>query len=239
MSACPGRRDFDRGVGALTAAAAALLPSLFKSAAPEDEDGEAKDKWADKEEINWLQLVKDDLGKPDLLEIRKFCEDFEKMPAETGVRSLVILIDDLDRCLPERIIETLKAIKLFVAVPKTTFVIDADPHIVRHAIATRYVKQQIGEERPAAGRDEGSPEEERYDLIQDYLKKLIQIPYHLPRLSPAEIETYINLLACQKNLGAEQCKLVLDHFDGVRPSLVSLHGLKRPAAPSHPSRLIT
>lgn len=43
----------------------------------------------------------------------------------------------------------------------------------------------------ATERDEGSLEEEKYDLIQDYLEKLIQIPYHLPRLLPPEIESYL------------------------------------------------
>jgi hypothetical protein len=208
------------GLGAIPAAAAALLPSLLKAGSPEkdeeSEKGEGKDKEGKDEGINWLNLVQHDPGKPDLLEIRKFREDFEKMLADTSIRSLVILIDDLDRCLPERIIETLEAIKLFVAVPKTAFVIGADPRIVRHAIATRYVRQQMGGDAVAAEPEEGSSEEEKYDLIKDYLEKLIQIPYHLPRLSPAEIETYINLLACQKNLGAEQCALVLDHWAAKR-----------------------
>lgn len=114
---------------------------------------------------------------------------------KSDIESLVLLIDDLDRCLPERIIETLEAIKLFVLVPRTAFVIGADPCIGRHAIGTRYVKQQIGED--------DSTRQEEYDLIKDYLKKLIQIPYHLPRLSPAEVETYVNLLACQKFLREE------------------------------------
>ena len=66
------------GVGAIPAAAAALLPSLFQFGAPEKKDEEsAKDKGGDKEEINWLELVQSDPGKPDLLEIRKFREDFE------------------------------------------------------------------------------------------------------------------------------------------------------------------
>ena len=32
------------------------------------------------------------------------------------------------------------------------------------------------------------------------MEKLIQIPYHLPRLSPSEVETYMNLLFCQLRL---------------------------------------
>ena len=124
------------------------------------------------------------------------------MLAKTSIKSLVILIDDLDRCLPDRIVETLEAIKLFVAVPKTAFVIGADPRIVRHAIGTRYRHQNLD--------GVGAGEIDENDLIKDYLEKLIQIPYHLPRLSPAEMETYINLLLCHKYLPAEQHKKVLE-----------------------------
>lgn len=198
------------GVGAVPAAAATLLPHLVKSDPSEKNANE--DKSGAEEGINWLDLIQSDAGKPDLMEIRKFRKDFEKMLAETDIRSLVILIDDLDRCLPERIIETLEAIKLFVAVPKTAFVVGADPRIVRHAIATRYVELQMGRSVAASDRDEATTQEERYNLVQDYLEKLIQIPYYLPRLSPAEIETYINLLACQKNLNSDQCRTILDHW---------------------------
>ena len=184
------------GVGALPAAGAALVSAaqskLAKVGADEDENGKS-DKEADKEET-WLEKIIASPEKPDLLEVRKFREDFEKLLALTKLRSLVILIDDLDRCLPDRIIETLEAIKLFVAVPKTAFVIGADPRIVRHAIATRYARREL---------DTAEGSEEEYDLVRDYLEKLIQIPYHLPRLSPAEMETYINLLHCHKLLGEE------------------------------------
>jgi hypothetical protein len=182
------------GVATLPMLAASFLPSSQTTPPEEKKD-------TDSDEINWSNLIREKPGTPELLEVRKFREDFEKMLAETDIESLVILIDDLDRCLPPRIIETLEAIKLFVLVPRTAFVIGADPRIVRHAIATRYVKQQIGE-------DDASRQEE-YDLVKDYLEKLIQIPYQLPRLSPAEIETYINLLACQKCLNEDEHKRVL------------------------------
>jgi hypothetical protein len=186
------------GVGAIPAATAMLMTSVADSGAKSDEEASA-------EEINWASLIREKPGEPDILEIRKFRQDFQEMIDKTDIKSLIILIDDLDRCLPERIIETLEAIKLFVAVPKTAFIIGADPRIVRHAIATRYVRQQVGDDR-----------QEEYDLVQDYLEKLIQIPYHLPRLSPPEIETYINLLACQKHLNAAQCQTVLNNWSAKR-----------------------
>ena len=170
------------------------------------EDTKKKDEKGTDEEKNWLDKLIAKPGKPDLLEVRKFREEFEGMLKETGIRSLVVIIDDLDRCLPDRIIETLEAIKLFVAVPKTAFVIGADPRIVRHAIATRYASKEI---------DTVDPESD-YDLAQDYLEKLIQIPYYLPRLSPAEMETYINLLLCQKHLPAPTGAKVLERVSAKR-----------------------
>lgn len=196
------------GVGAIPAILGSLIPSpSVESSEKEKIEPQTKNTIAP---VNWLDLIKADTSKPDLLEVRKFREDFGKLLDKTGIKSLVILIDDLDRCLPPRIIETLEAIKLFVSVPKTAFVIGADPRIVRHAIATRYVARQI--------KEEDVTKEEEYDLVKDYLEKLIQIPYHLPRLSPAEIETYINLLACQKYLNEEQFSSVLKHWQTQRSS---------------------
>lgn len=185
-------------VGSIAANAAAKAASPAK----DDKDGS--------EEPFYRKYLEDESEQPDILEVRKFREEFEKLLADTDIGSLVILIDDLDRCLPPRIIDTLEAIKLFVAVPKTAFVIGADEFIVRHAIATRYVKQQLDGE-------EADLQEER-NLTRDYLEKLVQIPYHLPRLSPSEMETYINLLLCQKFLPSETQQRVLDQWGERRQS---------------------
>jgi hypothetical protein len=188
--------------------AAAFAAAGALASTPSAESVDAKDD-KKKQHDQWSDLVEAAPGKPDVLEVRKFREEFADMLAKTEIHSLVILIDDLDRCLPERIIETLEAIKLFVAVEKTAFVIGADPRIVRHAIATRYVKQQIGP-------DAINGPDEQYDLVKDYLEKLIQIPYHLPRLSPSEIESYINLLACQQALKAPDYDRIIEHWQSSR-----------------------
>ena len=194
----------------ITYASAGTIPAVVLPflAGMIDEKKDSEDSDKKDEDINWSKLLKESKGKSDLLEVRKFRDDFEKMLKKTDVKSLIILIDDLDRCLPERIIETLEAIKLFVLVPRTAFVIGADPRIVRHAIGNRYVKQQLDQS------DASKLEVE--ELIKDYLEKLIQIPYHLPRLSPSEVETYINLLACKKFLDDDQNKLVLEDWAAKR-----------------------
>ncbi|MGV7756186.1 KAP family P-loop NTPase fold protein, partial [Mycobacterium kansasii] len=52
-----------------------------------------------------------------------------------SVQRVVVLVDDLDRCLPPAVMATLEAIKLFLAVPKMVFVIAADQEMVRESIA--------------------------------------------------------------------------------------------------------
>lgn len=109
-----------------------------------------------------------------------FRRDFASLLGELDIEALVIFIDDLDRCLPPAILGTLEAIRLFLAVPKTVFVIGADRRIIRHAIATRYP------ELPGQSEEIG----------RDYLEKIIQIPIHIPPLTAAETESYLNLLGC-------------------------------------------
>jgi predicted KAP-like P-loop ATPase len=45
--------------------------------------------------------------------------------------TLVVLIDDLDRCLPETTISTLEAIRLLLFLKHTAFVIAADDQIIK------------------------------------------------------------------------------------------------------------
>ena len=141
------------------------------------------------------------------LEVRSFRDQFSELISECKIDSLVVLIDDLDRCSPDRIIDNLEAIKLFLNVEQTAFVIGADPRIVRHAIATRYKPDEIQEQ--------DNQEESAHRLVIDYLEKLIQIPYHLPRLSPTEVETYMVLLFCLRDLkkeDAEKCLMAFNSF---------------------------
>ncbi len=124
------------------------------------------------------------------LEVRTFRDQFTKLLSAGTIKTLVVLIDDLDRCTPERIVENLEAVKLFLSVEATAFVIGADRRIVEHAIRSRYAARATDDaDRQATDR-----------LVRDYLEKVVQVPYTLPRLSASEIETYMALLFCQHHL---------------------------------------
>ena len=59
-------------------------------------------------------------------------------------------------------------------------------------------------------------EEDNNRIVIDYLEKLIQLPYSLPRLSESEVETYISMLICKKEIGDTRFKNVLDEFQKYR-----------------------
>ncbi|QDG63996.1 P-loop NTPase fold protein [Pseudarthrobacter sp. NIBRBAC000502771] len=95
------------------------------------------------------------------------------------IENVVVLVDDLDRCLPETVVETLETIRLFLSVPKMSFVIAADEERVAEAIATRFSDSgEIGEESPA----------------RLYLHKIVQTSVPVPALSDFDTEAYLVLL---------------------------------------------
>lgn len=126
--------------------------------------------------------------------VSKFRRLFESIVTEAEFDSIIVYIDDLDRCSSEKMIECIEAIKLFLNVTNTAFVLGADERMVERAIKDHY---------PEIEKDKRlicSP-------FSDYLEKLIQIPYRLPRLSFNEQYTYIMLLLLKSNYP--------NHFDSV------------------------
>ncbi|MCD0450473.1 KAP family NTPase [Actinocorallia sp. API 0066] len=108
---------------------------------------------------------------------------FEQLMGEVdGIEKVVVLVDDLDRCLPPTIMATLEAIKLFLSVRRMAFVLAADEDLIREAIGVHL---------------EGAS---RGGFAKLYTEKIIQLPISLPVLSVEQAEAYITLLLC-KNAG--------------------------------------
>lgn len=125
--------------------------------------------------------------------IRKFRTEFEGMIKSAKVDNVVIIVDDIDRCTPERIIDTLEAIKLFLSVPHTIFVIAADENVIQYAIKKKY---------PLV---EGM----NVELSTEYIEKIIQLPIYIPELSSKDIENYLLLLITQQYLSTRDFQSLL------------------------------
>ena len=116
----------------------------------------------------------DDVTEPTL---RGFRGEFERLLADSSfddLRRVVVIVDDLDRCLPTTVIDTLEAIKLFLAVPKMAFVVAADEAPVAHAIASAFGDSPDGSA-----------------LAKKYLEKIVQIPVRVPTLGLSDVEAYV------------------------------------------------
>lgn len=134
--------------------------------------------------------------------VREFRNDFSNLIKKSRYEKVIILIDDLDRCLPRHIIENLEAIKLFLNVPGTAFVIAADEYIVSNAIKSEYQSLIKASEQDRSG----------HNIGEAYMEKFIQLPYRLPSLSNKEVETYVNLLFCQSELPQETFDTIQKDF---------------------------
>ena len=80
-------------------------------------------------------------GDPQPRNLDEFRQDFAELLADeqlAHVRRVVVLVDDLDRCLSDTVVDTLETMRLFLSVPKMSFVIAADEDRVADALRDRY-----------------------------------------------------------------------------------------------------
>lgn len=122
-------------------------------------------------------------------EISGFRSAFDLLLKQAGVKQLIVLIDDLDRCLPDTAIETLEAVRLFVFTDRTAFVVAADEAMIEYSVRKHFP------ELP----DTTGPR----DYARNYLEKLIQIPFRIPALGETETRIYVTLLLIGAELGEE------------------------------------
>jgi len=161
---------------------------IVSGSVEESDVADLEDSMADAgEAFGGLFRPKPELSPP--REIHAIRESFEQTLKEIGV-TLVVLIDDLDRCLPPTTISTLEAIRLFLFLDNTAFVIAADNAMIKHA-----VRQHFG------GVDD--------ELVTNYFDKLVQIPIRVPPLGTQEVRAYMLLLFVENSDLAEEKKEVI------------------------------
>jgi hypothetical protein len=122
---------------------------------------------------------------------------------------LVVMIDDLDRCLPEKALHVLEAMKLFLDVKGCIFILAADKEIVENAIQTKLKEYQLPVDRKFA--------DSKQTFGQAYFEKLVHLPFSLPphpwRPSshwPARFALTMKLASVQSSLPLEYGR-ILEH----------------------------
>jgi hypothetical protein len=158
-----------------------------------------------------ISLVKPAEGGDDetIRGLEAFRGEFRELMASEAlahVQAVAVLVDDLDRCLPETVIESLEAIRLFLSVPKMSFVIAADEDRVAAAIRTRFA-----DDRPDAGLEAESEEPAKL-----YLHKIVQTTIPLPALSRFDTQAFLLLLLLQPTASEQQLENVVTQCATIR-----------------------
>ncbi len=169
-----------------------LLEGLMKSAADAIGDQGKRDSFLD----SVGKLFKDSSPEPSSYkEMSEFRANFADLYKAAHIKKLVVLIDDLDRCLPKVAIETLEAVRMFLSMEHAAFIIAADDAMIRYSVKEYFPRVMEPE-------SEDTTRTLDYNRFSDkYLEKLIQIPFHIPRIGIAEAQLYILLLMVESILG--------------------------------------
>ena len=125
--------------------------------------------------------------------------------------TLVVFIDDLDRCLPSTAIATLEAIRLFLFLPRTAFIVAADDRMIRQSVRIHFDGANLDD-----------------DLVTNYFDKLVQIPLRVPPLGTQEVRAYLMLLYIENSITdsdllervrEQVCKRLSESWRGYRVDL--------------------
>ncbi len=134
----------------------------------------------------------------------EFSKEFEKIIRLLGQEEpLIIIIDDLDRCLPEKSIQIIEAIKVFLDIKGCVFLLGMDRSIVEKAVAFKY-KDMISID----GDNKNNSLHKRKIFYEDYVDKFIQLAILLPRLSQPQIKEFVTNLSTDEDI--KKCAAIFD-----------------------------
>jgi hypothetical protein len=115
---------------------------------------------------------------------QKFAGDFADVTRALGSRSMMIFVDDLDRCRPDRVVEVLEAINFLVSSGDCYVILGMARDKVEPSVALSF--KDIAEEMRADGEAPAAAEapallrERRASFARHYLDKLINIEVPVP-----------------------------------------------------------
>ena len=167
--------------GVAVGGVASLIGTIANLVQNQDSDDSAEKSEAVSAAFNNLApemkaLFKENSSKSTPQQIEKIRAEFAEILKELNI-TLVILVDDLDRCLPSTAISTLEAMRLLLFVERTAFIIAADEQMIRNSVKAHFADVELSE-----------------GLVTSYFDKLIQIPLSVPHLSVAEVKIYLVML---------------------------------------------
>jgi len=130
--------------------------------------------------------------------------------SDSGKRKIIILVDDLDRCFPDKALELLESIKSYLNIDGFVFVFALDPRVIKTYVSSKYGN---GFEIDA----------------EEYLRKIIQVPINVPLQKNSDIIKFIeqaNLSSVSRNAVMKIAKYLPKNFRQIKRLLNKFHIVK-------------
>jgi formylglycine-generating enzyme required for sulfatase activity len=119
--------------------------------------------------------------------------------------NFVIFIDDLDRCLPEKAVQTLELIKTIFNAESFAFVLALDDEVIERGIGHRYKDYELLNKKPSMP-----------ITGFEYLEKIVHLPFKLPALTPTQARNFVQRLETQI-AGADKAAHWFRPIDDINP----------------------
>ncbi len=132
-------------------------------------------------------------------------ENEKELPVEVQIDSIVLYIDDLDRCNEDVVVKVLEAIHLLLAFPLFVVIVGVDPRWLNNALSEKY-KNLFGylteknikkDSQEADNLNQSEEDNSLFDGVAtsyDYLEKIFQIPFALKPINKTGREKLIKYL---------------------------------------------
>ncbi|MNO72394.1 KAP family P-loop domain protein [compost metagenome] len=120
---------------------------------------------------------------------QRFAVEFGEVTAALEPRNMLVMIDDLDRCRPEAVLEVMEAVNFLVSSGRVFVVLGMARERVEACVGLAFEKvaqEMVGSESAHGGHenDADRARQVRREYARQYLEKLINIEVPMPQLDP-------------------------------------------------------
>lgn len=144
----------------------------------------------------------------------KFLKDEGFRAKGACIDRIVLFIDDLDRCQPDKVVAVLQAIHLLLAFELFVVVVGVDIRWVSKAISNSYPHLRDGTDLI------GVKDANTGATTFDYLEKIFQIPYTLPVLNRKSVKNLLNAVLSDDLLIIEEAPIETSSTDSEERKLI-------------------
>ncbi len=108
------------------------------------------------------------------IQLKENLDELINITTEQGKYTLVIFIDDLDRCMPKQALSVLESLKLYFNNENCVYVLGMDRKVLEASIQDQYSALELN--------------------ADDYLDKIIQLPFNIPPIKTESIVGFVDEL---------------------------------------------